>query len=95
MLEQLKNKLKIKKMTEKELTLLGFKQEKVEEYDTDESYYYVIDIVDGITFITPTNEEIKNNEWYVEFFDTNPSIRFTEFGEVQGLINQLTKAIVK
>ena len=49
-------------MTEKELTLLGFKQEKVEEYDTDESYYYVIDIVDGITFITPTNEEIKNNE---------------------------------
>ena len=92
-------KLKLSKnkrqMTEKELTLLGFKQEKVEEYDTDESYYYVIDIVDGITFITPTNEEIKNNEWYVEFFDTNPSIRFTEFGEVQGLINQLTKAIVK
>jgi len=82
-------------MTEKELTLLGFKQEKVEEYDTDESYYYVIDIVDGITFITPTNEEIKNNEWYVEFFNTNPPIRFTEFGEVQGLINQLTKAIVK
>ena len=82
-------------MTEKELTLLGFKQEKVEEYDTEESYYYVIDIVDGITFITPTNEEIKNNEWYVEFFNTNPSIRFTEFGEVQGLINQLTRAVVK
>jgi hypothetical protein len=82
-------------MTEKELTLLGFKQEKVEEYDTDESYYYVIDIVDGITFITPTTVEIKNAEWDVEFFNTNPSIRFTEFGEVQGLINQLTKAIVK
>ena len=82
-------------MTEKELTLLGFKREEVKEYDTDETYYYVIDIVDGITFITPTNEEIKNNEWYVEFFNTNQSIRFTEFGEVQGLINQLTMAIVK
>ena len=82
-------------MTEKELTLLGFKREEVNEYDTDETYYYVIDIVDGITFITPTNEEIKNNEWYVEFYNTNPLIRFTEFGEVQGLINQLTRAIVK
>ena len=82
-------------MTEKELTLLGFKQEKVEEYDTDESYYYVIDIVDGITFITPTNEEIKNNEWYVEFFNTDPSVRFHDFKEVQLLINQLTNAIVK
>lgn len=82
-------------MTERELILLGFKSEEIKEHDEDDSYYYALDIVDGLTFITPTNEEIKENEWYVEVFNTNPNIRFHNFGEVQGLINQLTKAIVK
>jgi hypothetical protein len=82
-------------MTEKELILLGFKIELMGEYDDDDSYYYVLDIVNGITFITPTNEEIKNDEWYVEFFNTDPSIRFDSFGQVQGLINTLNSAIVK
>jgi hypothetical protein len=82
-------------MTERELILLGFKSEEIKEHDEDDSYYYVLDIVDGLTFITPTNEEIKDNKWYVEVFNTDPQIRFTEFGEVQGLINQLTKAIIK
>jgi hypothetical protein len=54
-----------------------------------------LDIVDGLTFITPTNEEIKEGNWYVEFFNTDPTLRFNEFGEVQALINQLTLAIVK
>lgn len=82
-------------MTERELILLGFKSEEIRDYDGDESYYYVLDIVDGITFITPTNEEIKDENWYVEFFNTNPLIRFDKFEELQGLINQLTNAIVK
>jgi len=81
-------------MTERELILLGFKSELVGEYDEDDSYYYVLDIVDGLTFITPTIEEIKNNEWYVEFFNTDPLVRFDSFGQVQGLINTLTSAIV-
>jgi hypothetical protein len=55
----------------------------------------VLDIVDGLTFITPTNEEIKNGEWYVELFNTDPLVRFDSFGQVQGLINTLTSAIVK
>jgi len=82
-------------MTERELILLGFKSELVGEYDEDDSYYYVLDIVNGITFITPTNEEIKDDDWYVEFFNTDPLIRFYNFGEVQALINQLTLAIIK
>jgi hypothetical protein len=82
-------------MTERELILLGFKSEEIKEHEEDESYYYVLDIVDGITFITPTNEEIKDSNWYVEFFNTDPLVRFHEFGEVQALINTLTKAIVK
>jgi hypothetical protein len=82
-------------MTEKEMILLGFKKEEIREHDEDDSYYYVLDIVDGLTFITPTNDEIKNNEWYVEFFNTDPLVRFNSFGKVQGLINTLTSAIVK
>jgi hypothetical protein len=82
-------------MTELELKLLGFQVEELKEYDGDESYYYALDIVNGVTFITPTNEEIKNDEWYVEIFNTDPQIRFYNFGEVQGLINQLKNAIVK
>jgi hypothetical protein len=82
-------------MTERELILLGFKSEEIREHDEDESYYYVLDIVDGLTFITPTNEEIKEGDWYVEIFNTDPIIRFHEFGEVQGLINQLTSKIIK
>ena len=82
-------------MTEKELMLLRFKSEEIREHDEDESYYYALDIVDGLTFITPTNEEIKDDNWYVEIFNTDPVIIFQEFGELQGLINQLTKAIVK
>jgi hypothetical protein len=82
-------------MTERELILLGFKSEEIKEHEEDDSYYYVLDIVDGLTLITPTNEEIKNDDWYVDFFNTEPLVRFNSFGEVQGLINQLTKAIVK
>ena len=82
-------------MTEREIILLGFKSQLINEHDEDDSYYYALDIVNGLTFITPTNEEIKNNEWYVEFFNTEPSVRFDNFGIVQGLINKLTGAIVK
>jgi hypothetical protein len=82
-------------MTERELILLGFKSEEIREHEEDDSYYYALDIVDGITFITPINEEIKDGNWYVDFFNTDPLVRFHNFGELQGLINQLTQAIVK
>jgi len=83
-------------MTERELILLGFKSELLKEYDEDdETYYYVLDIVDGFTLITPTNDEIKNNEWYVEVFNTDPLIRLTNINEVETLINILKKSIIK
>lgn len=82
-------------MTEREVILLGFTSEELKEHEEDESYYYVLDIVDGLTFITRTNDEIKDDNWYIEVFNTDPAIRFTEFGEVQALINLLTNRIVK
>ena len=82
-------------MTEREIIFLGLKSEEIKEHDEDDSYYYVLDIVDGLTFITPTNDEIKDGDWYVEFFNTDPLVRFYDFEDVQILINKLTKAIVK
>ena len=82
-------------MTEREIQLLRFQKEEMKEHEEDESYYYALDIVDGLTFITQANDEIKDDNWYVEVFNTDPFIRFTEFGEVQALINLLTSRIVK
>lgn len=81
-------------MTERELILLGFKSEELKEYDGDETYYYALDIVDGLTFITPTNDEIKDEKWYVEVFNTDPLIRFHDSNELGVLINTLKNAIV-
>jgi hypothetical protein len=82
-------------MTEREIQLLGFSKEEMKEHDEDDTYYYALDIVDGLTFITRSNDEIINDEWYVEVFNTDPNIRFFSFGEVQSLINLLTSRIVK
>ena len=79
-------------MTERELELLGFEKNYMDE---DDDYYYFLDIVSGLGFISCTGFEGQNNGWYVEVFNTEPSIRFTSFGELQGLINKLTNAIVK
>jgi hypothetical protein len=82
-------------MTEREVIQLGFLSEEIREHDEDDAYYYALDVVDGITFITTTNDEIKDDEWYVEIFNTDPIIRFYDFQEVQGLINTLKNRIVK
>ena len=82
-------------MTEKEVQLLGLQKEYIGEYEGDESYYYALDVVNGLTFITPASEELKTEDWFVEIFNTDPTIRFNKFEEVQGLINQLTSDIVK
>jgi hypothetical protein len=76
-------------MTEREIQLLGLQREEIKEHDEDDSYYYVMDIVDGLALITPANDEIKDGNWYFEFFETDTYIRFTEFGELQELINLL------
>jgi hypothetical protein len=82
-------------MTEREIIELGFISEEIREHDEDDTYYYALDVVDGLTFITTTNDEIKDDEWYVEIFNTDPIIRFYDFQEVQGLINTLKNRIVK
>ena len=87
-------------MTEREIQLLGFEKQEdggIEISDDengvwveDEFHYYTYDIVNGLTLISNSNDEIgEDGQWFIEVFNTEPSIRFTEFGEVQALINLL------
>jgi len=84
-------------MTEKELLILGFQKEILEDYVDEENpnYYYVLDIVDGLTFITSSRDEIKEDDWHVDIFNTEPTIRFHKMEKVQSLINTFQSAIVK
>jgi len=81
-------------MTEKEIQLLGFERRDASEEPTP-YYYYVYEIVDGVDFITPANDEVENGKWSVEFLEANPKIIFTKLEEVQTLINLITKRLQK
>jgi hypothetical protein len=78
-------------MTEREIQLLGFERE-----DMEYGYYYAYRIANGFEFLSNANDEIGEGEqWFVEFFNSDPQIRFEEFGEVQALINLIEKRVVK
>jgi len=81
-------------MTEREVQLLGF--EKQEEHDRDTPYhYYTYTVARGFEFISCASDEVENGEWFIEFFDSDPNIRFTKFSEAQALINLLEKRVIK
>ena len=76
-------------MTEEQLRVLGFEQ----EVETSERpfYYYTLDIVEGLCFITQSNDEVENGEWIVEIFDTTPSIKFKDVKKLSNLIDILNQ----
>jgi hypothetical protein len=82
-------------MTEREIDLLRFEKCMINEFEGDDDYYYALDVVDGLSLITNTKSEEKGNQWFVEIFNTDPSIRFHTFSEVQSLLNLLESKIVK
>ena len=76
-------------MTEEQLKALGFEQ----QIDTSEPsfYYYTLDIVWGLSFISQANDEVENDEWIVEIFETTPSIKFKDAKKLSNLIEILNK----
>lgn len=79
-------------MTEKELQMLGFERESLE----DDCYYYAYDIVDGLSLISSeVDPSRKEEDMYVDIFNTNPEIRFYKMEKVQALINTLENSKVK
>lgn len=83
-------------MTERELQILRFEKVEVsaEESGDKPYYYYTHNVVKGLSFISNANTEVKDDNWFVEFFNTEIPVRFYDMGQVLGLINTLTKAIV-
>lgn len=76
-------------MTEKELISLGFEKQ-IEEDEENSFYYYTLDIKSGLTFITDSNDDIKDNDWNVEIFEVGkPSIKFTNPKTLSTLIEIL------
>jgi len=84
-------------MTEKQIQLLGFEMNVDDGGGSWHKYhYYSYTVAQGLQFISNASDEIKEDgQWFIEVFNTDPVIRFTEFGEVQALINLLTSKIVK
>ena len=83
-------------MKEQDLIELGFKRTDVsaEESGDEAFYYYDIDFGDerGISFISPANNEVIDNKWFVEVFEDS-SIRIDTIEDLKELINILNRVI--
>jgi len=77
-------------MTEEQILLLGFEKQ-VEEEVENPFYYYTLDIVDGLSFITMASDEVKDGEWIVEVFNTSPYIKFKDVAILSNLIEVLNQ----
>jgi hypothetical protein len=82
-------------MKEQDLINLGFKRTDVtaEESGYEQGfYYYDIDFGDkrGISLISPANNEVVSNKWFVEVFE-DPSIRIENKKDLEDFIRIINK----
>ena len=81
-------------MKEKELIALGFNRKDVTAEESGEEndwYYYELDFANShLCLISPSNDKVENDEWYVEMFDDN-TIRFTDSSDVMELIDLIKR----
>jgi hypothetical protein len=84
-------------MTEKELQMLGFTKVEVsmEESGDNPYHYYIYEFTEGLEFISTDSESVVNDEWWIEFFNTEIPVRFYDILEVQKLISIFEKAKLK
>jgi hypothetical protein len=80
-------------MKKNNLKKLGFKKVKVskEESGDKKFHYYTLDICNGVSFITNSNDSIKDNNWIVEFLNTDLPIVFTDYKELKLIISIFNK----
>lgn len=83
-------------MTENEIKSLKFEKVEVsaEESGDKPYYFYTHDVVNGLSFISNSSDDVKDGEWFVEFFNTEIPVRFNDMSQVSNLIEILTKAIL-
>ena len=84
------------KIKEKDFEELGF--EKEVSWDLidgePEFYYYIKDITKGLTFITNTDDEARDDGWYVEFFNTDIPVRYYDLDTVKNLFKLIEDNII-
>jgi len=73
-------------MNEEQLKVLGFEKQEEKSF-----YYYTLDVVNGLSFISQSNDEVENGEWIVEIFDTIPAIKFKDVKKLRNLIDLLNQ----
>ena len=78
-------------MTEKQLIQLDFTRndETAESSGASNDWHYYTYDIGSFSLISPASNEVENDEWYVEVFET-PEIRFTNPTEVGILLTLLT-----
>jgi len=78
-------------MTEKDLIELDFTRndETIESSGAPNDFHYYTYDVGSFCLISPASDEVEEDEWYVEVFET-PEIRFTNPTEVSILLTLLT-----
>ena len=69
-------------MKEQDIIDLGFTKK-----FGDNFYYYTYDFTRGFSLITQSSDEVLDNKWVVEVFDTDPTIGFTDKEHVESFIN--------
>ena len=69
--------------------MLGFERQ-LEESEAP-FYYYSLEIVEGLSFITQADDEVVDGEWEVEIFDTYPAITFKDAETLSKLIEILNQ----
>ena len=75
-------------MKQTDLLDLKFKEEYSENKDW---YYYVYDLTNGITLISPGNDEVIDDNWFVCIMETSPEVEFTDPKELKEFINLVEK----
>lgn len=68
-------------MKEQDLIDLGFEKE-----FGDGFYYYTYDFTNGFSLITNASDELLDNKWAVEIFETDSKIIFTDKQDINDLI---------
>lgn len=78
-------------MTEKDLIELDFTRndETTESSGASNDWHYYTYDIGNFSLISPGNDEVENDEWCVEVFDS-PEIRFTSYTELSILLTLLT-----
>ena len=83
-------------MTEKDLINLDFTRvdETAENSGAPKDWHYYTYDVGNFTLISPASDEVENDEWYVEVFES-PEIRFTNPTEVSILLTLMSNNYIE